>query len=183
MRYFNVDQRLARWVIAPEECHPPGELPAVVDRRRFLSPPVSVAPVEGQRTGTGPPVFFPPWLYPPFGVRPIDEPQNLSGSVIAPAASAVFAWPTVAAGHVGVVARIGVTSSDFSTTTVFQTRANANPIPPWSARTGNVGPIFEPPPLAAPILLAPGQTFDVFVTNNGAVAITVAVRILGWWYA
>lgn len=182
MLYANVDARLARWIIPGEECLPPGEYPIDVLLRPMLSRPVAVAPVEGLPPGSVP-LTLPPWLYPPFGVRPVDEPQSLVPAVIAPAGTAVFAWPIVPPGRVGVIDRIGVSSTDFSATTVFQTRTNAQPCPPWGARTGNPGQIFEPPKLAAPVTLSPGQLFDVFVTNGGAGAISVAVRILGWWYA
>jgi hypothetical protein len=182
MLYSNVDPRLARFLIAPEECLPPGELPADVAMRPWLSDPVHVAPVEGLPVGTAPPLFFPPWLYPPFGVRPVDEPQVISGVIVAAAGTASFAFPVVPPGRIGVVDRIGVDSSDFGALVVFQTRLNATPIPPWSARSGNSGTIFDPPKLAAPICIPPGQVFDVFVTNGSAGNVTLRVRILGWMY-
>lgn len=183
MLYGNVDPRLARWIVPGEECLPPGEMPIDVALRRWLSRPVMVAPVEGLPTATTPPLTFPPWLFAPFGVRPVDEPQSLVPAAIAPGGSASFAWPVVPPGRIGVVDRIGVSSSDFTALTVFQTRSNAQPIAPWGARTGNPGTLQDPVKLAAPIILSPGQIFDIFVTNNGVGAITVAVRMLGWWYA
>ncbi len=162
---------------------PPGHTPPDVRTRPRLSKLALLESSQGLSAGERHNVQeLPPWLFPPFGAFPLDQPQNVLATNIAVGGTLVVALPTIPNGMVGIVDRLGFTTSDTANTSVT-TRINQNPVPPYGSRIGGLETLLNPAKLPAPIEIPVNSIFDVLVTNLGAAIIQVTVRIMGWWYA
>ncbi len=167
------DVRFRRRITPP--AHPD---PAAADR-----PPAGAADyqiVQGLRAADRM-AALPPWLYPPFNARGVLLPLNFIPAVLAAGGTTFVTWPAIPNGKTGVVAAIGLSTTDFSITRLT-TMLNRNPVDPYAGIIGNVGALAEPQPLPSPVIVPAGAVFEVQIENTGAVAITVAVVTKGWWY-
>lgn len=166
--------------------------PDVIFRRR-LTPPVNVDPLDVERrtppgitdalrlAGEGRPWSLPPWVYPPFDARGIAEPRVRTPQVIAAGASITVEWGLIPNGKIGVVDRMGISTTSFADTRIT-TRINANPVDPYPGIVGEIGSLAQPQKLPAPIIVPAGAVFDVLIENTGAAALSAIVVTLGWWY-
>lgn len=174
-------------IVTPERAYARTVPPDVLGRQR-LSPAaparsvgaIGVAPeIRGDKM-----VELPPWQYAPFGATMFDEPMNRIPANLGVGASTTFAlsFGKIPAGSIGVIWAIGFQTSD-ATNTSISTRKDGTVVPPWGGLVGAIGSLDNPTRLVAPIFIEPGVTFDLLVTNNGAAIITVAARIMGWYYS
>lgn len=162
---------------------PSGNTPADVRTRPRLSRIAVIESTQGASASKRTDIQqLPPWLWPPFGAFILDLPQNVTPVSVAVGGTLTVSLPAIPNGMLGIVDRLGFSTSDTVNTSVT-TRINQNPVPPYGSRIGGLEPIINPAKLAAPIEIPVNSIFDVFVTNLGAAIITVAVRIMGWWYA
>lgn len=117
----------------------------------------------------------------PPGAYLFNLPQVIAPVIIAAGVSAVVvAWPMVPQGQRGVVRRIGFVTN-FPDQTRITTRVNQSPVPPFPGTIGAIGTLEDP--FTTVVLLAPGDSFDMWVTNLGPGNITVRVRTYGWLWA
>lgn len=112
---------------------------------------------------------------------PIDLPVNRAPVVIPAGGSLTLTWPIIAPGSIGIVKRMGLSSTDFANTRTT-TLVNNFSVPPIQQIIGVIGDVTNPPDLATPIILHGNDTFSVLVENIGGAPISVIVRTLGWVY-
>jgi len=157
----------------------------IITRRFALNRAPSISPPADSRyTGDSqrsPQTDLPPWLFPPFGATPLDEPQDRRPVNVAAAGTLIITIPSTPAGRIGIIRKLGLSSSDMTNTRVT-TRSDNDPVYPYPGTRGVIGTLETPFDLAAPIIILPGHAFSVTVDNVGAVAITVAMRLVGWFY-
>jgi hypothetical protein len=123
---------------------------------------------------------FPFAQIPPPGAYLQDLPLDTTGVVILGGAQAVMvAWPIVPLGMLGVVRKIGWTTTNFLTTR-FTTLVNGAPVQPYPGRIGPVGTLEAPQDTQ--IILQAGDVFSVVALNTGVPAVTVQVRTWGWFW-
>jgi hypothetical protein len=128
----------------------------------------------------GPSSPFPPYQIPPQGAYLQDLPLDTTGVVVLGGAQATIAvWPVVPLGMLGVVRKIGWTTTNFLTTR-FTTLVNGAPVQPYPGRIGPVGTLEVPQDTQ--IILQPWDIFSVVALNTGAPAVTVQVRTWGWFW-
>jgi len=117
---------------------------------------------------------------PPPGAYLQDLPLDTTGVAILGGAQAVMAlWPIVPLGMLGVVRKIGWTTSNFLTKR-FTTLVNGAPVQPYPGRIGPVGTLEAPQDTQ--IILQPADVFSVVALNTGVPAVTVQVRTWGWFW-
>jgi hypothetical protein len=115
----------------------------------------------------------------PPGAVPLDEPTDRRTTVIPGAGSLTVTLAAVPAGQREFITALGFTSSDFTSTRIT-TRVNGIAVPPLIAELGAQGTLQVPTPLAAPIILGPGDVFSILMENLSGVNVDMAARILGW---
>ncbi len=153
----------------PERYTPPD----VILRPR-ISPPVKIA-------GETAPFPLPPWLFPPALNFPVDLPVNRATVLVPAAGSLIVTWPAIPQGATGVCRRIGLSTTDF-TNTRTTTRINGNPVPPFGAVVGAIGPLEAMIDLTAPVIIRSGDVFSVLLENLAGVGNTMQIRTTGWWF-
>ncbi len=117
---------------------------------------------------------------PPPGAFLRDLPLDTTGVVIlAGSTTTMVTWPIVPLGMLGVVRKIGWTTTNFATTR-FTTLVNGAPVQPYPGRIGPVGSLEIPQDTQ--IILQPGDVFSVVALNTGGVGVTVQVRTWGWFW-
>lgn len=114
----------------------------------------------------------------PSNPNPVDQPVVKTGLILPASGTLTIILPAVPAGRVGQIISLGLDSSDVNNTRVT-TRVNGVAVPPIIAGIGSIGTSLAPTPLGAPIRLAAGDVFSLFLENLSAVDIQVTPRILG----
>jgi hypothetical protein len=79
----------------------------------------------------------------------------------------------------GAVTALGISTTDVPTTEMT-TRIDGIQAGPFNNTIGTAGTLDAPTPLAAPIILGPGQVFSVLLENTSALPQDMSVRTLGW---
>lgn len=166
-------------------------LPPDVKRKPWVSDPFAGGAASGAPASAWPagPIedgridSLPPHLYPPLDAYPLDLPQDrLPVAVLAGTTGVFSAWPIVPLGQRGVVRKLAaVVTAGALADALFTTRINRAPCQPFPGVRGGIGTIEAPQETL--IVLAPGDSFDVLVANTGLLAISVAIRTWGWFWA
>jgi hypothetical protein len=124
-------------------------------------------------------VFFGAGGIAPPGAVPLDQPVDRRTVVVAGGGSLTVTLAAVPAGQRELITALGFTSSDFTQTRIT-TLVNGIAVPPLLAELGAQGTLQVPTPLAAPIILGPGDVFSILMENLSGVNVDMAARILGW---
>lgn len=125
---------------------------------------------------------YPPWIHPPFGALPLDEPQNVLMQQIAALGTLTITLPRVPPGRILIIKKIGVDTTDVDNTRIT-TRIDGTAVPPFSGRFGALGSVQTPYELAAAIQVPPNATFSLTLDNiQIGAALSAAGRIAGWYY-
>src|SRR5256885_446156 len=102
----------------------------IITRRFALNRAPSISPPADSRyTGDSqrsPQTDLPPWLFPPFGATPLDEPQDRRPVHVAAAGKRIGTIPSTPAGRIGIIRKLGLSSSDMTNTRVT-TRSDNDP--------------------------------------------------------
>jgi hypothetical protein len=126
----------------------------------------------------GDPRAFPPLI---GLIRRLDLPIFRIPQPILAGASLIVTWDVVPQSALGIVTRIGTQTSN-ATDTRITTRVNGFPVEPLIQVIGAVGDMQDPPLLATPIDLNPGDVFSLVMENIGMAPRDMAARTMGYFY-
>jgi hypothetical protein len=122
-----------------------------------------------------------PRVFPPALAEMYDRPADRRIVAVAAGGSFLVTLPAIPQSAVGIVRRVGVTTSD-PANTVINGEVNGVPVAPLVAVQGAIGSLENPTEIP-PIDLRANDTFVLRVTNNAAGATSIAARVIGWaWY-
>jgi hypothetical protein len=108
----------------------------------------------------------------------VDQPTLRNALTLPASGTLTITLPAIAAGRVGSITALGLDTSDVNNTRIT-TRVNGVAVPPEVAVIGPLGTALNPVLLGAPIRLAAGDVFSLFLENLSAADIQVGPRIIG----
>ena len=114
-------------------------------------------------------------------IRRLDLPIFRIPQAIPAGGSLIVTWEVVPQNALGIVTRIGIQTSEAADTRIT-TRINGIPVEPLLQVIGALGDMLDPPLLAAPIDLNPGEVFSLVMENIGMAPRNMAARTMGYFY-
>lgn len=169
-------------VPVPIRINPGSPHPAV----RFLRQHTQGTPFSGQQFPLAEPGLpgaprdmypRPPHIEPPSGAFHFDEISAIT--LIGAGGSATLVVVDIPQGYEAVIRTFGQLADDFSIAS-WGFRLNAAPKRPFPDLRAQVGTLLVPTNVF--VELMPADVFSVIVTNIGAIGVTVAARVAGWFW-